>query len=244
MTSYMSPPDAPLALPTAVVQRHYPDPEAMAAGLASSVAATLAQGVAQRGHASLVVPGGSSPVPFFERLSSADLPWAKVVIGLGDERCVPVDHKDSNAALVARHLMQGPAAEASFAPLWADDAGAPLAAAQAALIALKPPFDVVVLGMGEDGHFASLFPDAAALADGLSATTPGVLLVDPPVAPHQRVSMNVAALLATRRLILQVRGAKKREVLERAAREGDPMVLPISALLTQSQVTLEVHFCA
>jgi 6-phosphogluconolactonase len=113
----------------------------------------------------LAVSGGKSPVPFFHALRSQPLDWSRVMITLVDERFVPADHPDSNAALVREHLLQDAAAAARFLPLVGDarDDVAELAAANAAY---QHP-TVAVLGMGEDGHTASLFPGATALADGL-----------------------------------------------------------------------------
>ncbi|PXX50035.1 MULTISPECIES: 6-phosphogluconolactonase [Aquitalea] len=213
-----------------------------AAALAATVAQRLEHALARDGRAVLAVSGGKSPVPFFHALRSQPLDWSRVVITLVDERFVPADHPDSNAALVREHLLQDAAAAARFLPLVGDarDATAELAAANAAY---QQP-TVAVLGMGEDGHTASLFPAAAALADGLdpSRSLP-LLTVQPLTAPHLRVSMSKAALLACDSLILAIQGAGKRQVFDQAM-QGVNDSLPISHFLLQTECPIDVYWTA
>jgi len=220
----------------------FPDAPAAADALAATVAQRLSIAISRDGQAVLAVSGGKSPVPFFHALRSQPLDWSRVVVTLVDERFVPQDHPDSNAALVRQHLLQGEAAAARFLPLAgaASDAEAELAAANAAY--LRPT--VAVLGMGEDGHTASLFPGAAALADGLdmSRSLP-LLAVQPLTAPHLRLSMSKAALLACDNLILSIQGAGKRQVFEQAA-QGINDSLPISHFLLQTECPLDVYWTA
>jgi len=210
--------------------------------LAATVAQRLAHALERDGQAVLAVSGGKSPVPFFHALRSQPLDWSRVVITLVDERFVPADHPDSNAALVREHLLQDAAAAARFLPLVgaASDAAAELAAANTAY--LRPT--VAVLGMGEDGHTASLFPGAAALADGLDMTRSQPLLtVQPLTAPHLRVSMSKAALLACDSLILAIQGAGKRKVFDQAV-QGINDSLPISHFLLQTECPIDVYWTA
>jgi len=220
----------------------FPDAPAAADALAATVAQRLAVAISRDGQAVLAVSGGKSPVPFFHALRSQPLDWSRVVVTLVDERFVPQDHPDSNAALVCQHLLQGEAAAARFLPLAgaASDAEAELAAANAAY--LRPT--VAVLGMGEDGHTASLFPGAAALQDGLdmSRSLP-LLAVQPLTAPHLRLSMSKAALLACDSLILSIQGRGKRQVCEQAA-QGINDSLPISHFLLQTECPLDVYWTA
>jgi len=212
------------------------------AALAATVAQRLAQALERDGRAVLAVSGGKSPVPFFHALRSQPLDWSRVVITLVDERFVPADHPDSNAALVREHLLQDAAAAARFLPLVGEavDAAAELAAANAAY--LRPT--VAVLGMGEDGHTASLFPGAAALADGLDmARSLPLLTVQPLTAPHLRVSMSKAALLACDSLILAIQDAGKRQVFDQAV-QGINDSLPISHFLLQTECPIDVYWTA
>lgn len=227
-----------------VQERRFPSASAAAQALADSVSGALAAALAVRTHASLVVSGGRSPIGFFQCLRDAELAWSRVWITLADERWMPEDHPDSNAALVRQHLLQGAAAAARFAPLW-NGAATPVAAIAertAALAQLPQPFDVVVLGMGEDGHTASLFPGAPGLAAALDpAGTALLAAIDPPAAPHPRLSLTVKALLGCRHIHLPLAGASKRAVYARALAQCDPLQLPISSVLCQSGVPVTVY---
>lgn len=221
--------------------------EALATALAAEVAASLAAGIATRGAASLVVPGGRTPGPFFTVLRDAGLDWSRVQVTLTDERWVPEQDSASNAAQVRASLLSGGAAAARFHPLY--DSSVPPADAPArvwdSLRRLSRPFDAVVLGMGEDGHFASLFPGDPSLAVALDPhAAPGCVMMQAPVAPRQRISLNLAALLQTRRLFVLVTGAAKRALLLDAARSGADGRWPVSALLAQRQPVTEVYWAA
>ncbi|WP_024301002.1 6-phosphogluconolactonase [Pseudogulbenkiania sp. MAI-1] len=217
-------------------------PADAAAALAEAVSAALATAIRERGEAVLAVSGGRSPVAFLQRLAQSDLDWARLTVTLVDERLVPEEHADSNAALVREHLLTGAAAAARFLPLAIvpADAAASLAAARAAY---RQP-DVTVLGMGDDGHTASLFPAAAELAAGLALPSAERLItVTPPAAPHQRLSMTLAALLASGRLFLAIQGPAKRRVFEQARQAVDD-ALPISHVLHHTEVPLDVYWAS
>ena len=144
--------------------------ETLARDLADITAARLRAAVSARGAASLVVSGGRTPAPMFRALRACELPWERVTVTLADERWVPADAADSNERMVRAELLQGAAAAARFVGLVnaAPTPEAGRAATDAALRAIPRPFDVVMLGMGNDGHTASLFPDAPALAAALA----------------------------------------------------------------------------
>lgn len=210
--------------------------------LARRVAADLAAVIGRRGHAVLAVSGGRSPVPFLQALSAEVLDWSRVCVTLVDERVVAPDHADSNAALVREHLLQGGAADAVFRPLVSVAANVDAELAQAAAQWQTP--DVVVLGMGDDGHTASLFPDAANLAEGLDPANPAALLaVVPPEAPHTRISMTLAEILRSGKLYLAIAGDNKRRVLEHASRTLSA-AQPVSHLLQQTENPLHVYWAA
>ncbi len=210
--------------------------------LARRVAADLAAVIGRRGHAVLAVSGGRSPVPFLQALSAEVLDWSRVSVTLVDERVVAPGHADSNAALVRDHLLQGGAADAGFRPLVSTAANVDAELAQAAAQWQTP--DVVVLGMGDDGHTASLFPDAANLAAGLDPANPAALLaVVPPEAPHTRISMTLAEILRSGKLYLAIAGDNKRRVLEQASRTLSA-AQPVSHLLQQTENPLHVYWAA
>lgn len=223
--------------------RECADGATLTAALTQHVARRLKEDLAQQEQAVLVVSGGKSPVPLFQALSIQTLAWSRVTVTLADERWVPPDHADSNEALVRTHLLKGRAATAQLVPLWTGDAtpeaGAP--AVCEALDALPHPFSQVILGMGEDGHIASLFPGAAELAEGLS-TTASALAVHPLHAPHTRLSLSLRALLDSRDLVLMISGEAKRRVLEVALGEGPVEALPVRAILRQTAVPVSVFW--
>ena len=221
-------------------------PNATPAALAEHIANALRSAIAARGQASLAVSGGKSPIPLFEALREQDLDWSKVTVVLVDERVVPRDHADSNTALVARHLLKGRASAARFllffrelAPTFnAEVLDALVRDAEERITSLPWPLDVAVLGMGEDGHTASLFPGAAGLAKALHGSGP-VAWTRPLNAPHARLTLTLPALLATRELVLPLLGPAKLRVYQQARLHADDH-LPISLLLHQQQAPLQV----
>ena len=166
-----------------------------------------------------------------------------MAVTLADERWVPPGHPDSNETLVRTHLLQGRAASARMVPFWTGEAtpeaAVPMAAG--ALGTLPHPFSEVVLGMGEDGHMASLFPDAVELAEGLE-TKAAVLAVHPLHAPHARLSLSLHSLLASRDIALVISGPEKKAILERALQDGPVGELPLRAILRQTTVPVTIFW--
>ncbi len=224
-----------------VTEHDFDDGAAAAADLARRIEALLAAAIAQRGVAAIALSGGRSPRPVLEALSAAPLDWGKVVVTLVDERWVAPDHADSNERLLRETLLQGAAAAARFVPMknGAANAYAGQPECEAAFAALPWPLDIVLLGMGEDGHTASLFPGAAELVEGLS-TDALTLAVTPPAAPHQRMSMSAKAILSSRHIFLQIGGEAKKAVYDRAMAGGPVEELPIRVALLQDKVPVEV----
>jgi 6-phosphogluconolactonase len=224
--------------------RRFDSPDAMAAALAEAIALELSQAIASRGHASLVVSGGRTPVLMFDRLSRERLSWNKVQVTLADERLVPATDADANERLVRDRLLQNEAERAVFLPLWQGE-GDPVESALEAISAMNRPFDVVVLGLGEDGHFASLFPRMPGLTAALDPASGSLaIFVENASARRPRVSLTLAALLDARLIILSFAGMEKREVLERALRPGPLEDLPIRAVLRQNAVPVDVYWSA
>jgi 6-phosphogluconolactonase len=216
-----------------------------AQALAEQVILALRNGLAQRGAASLAVPGGRTPQPLFHALRDTDLDWSRVGISLTDERWVPENHPASNAALVLRELLSEKATAARFYPLYneAATAAGAVAAVWSSLASLPRPFDAVVLGMGDDGHFASLFPHDPGLAAALDHNAaPACVAMRAPVEPAERISLNLAALLQTRRLFLFITGTQKRDLLLAAARRSADAPLPVASLLSQRVPMPEVYW--
>jgi len=229
-------------LPEGVSALEFKSPVLLAEGLALKVAEQLREAIDARGTAVLVVSGGRSPVAFFQSLAKQALDWSKVVVSLADERWVPVEHTDSNAGLLKRYLLQGPAAKAQFLSLYSASANLEAAAEQAdRLLAELPPIDVLVLGMGDDGHTASLFPDSPNLALALEAN--GERRCWPmlaPTVPHQRLTMSRALLASAKHKVLSISGQSKLTTLNAAVAGDDVAEMPIRAFL---QPTLEIYWC-
>ena len=207
---------------------------AQARQLAEAVAGQLHHAIATRGRALLAVSGGKSPIALFEHLRQQPLDWASVTVLLADERCVPHTHADSNTALVRQHLLQDGAAAATFVTFFdtLDAIDTLAAAANQRLAALHWPLDVAVLGMGEDGHTASLFPAAPGLDTALH-TTAHVAWVRPDAighAPHPRLTLTLPTLQAARQLHLSLAGSAKQAVYRQALAQPDA-ALPVSLLL-------------
>lgn len=220
-------------------------PQEQTCRLVQAITDALAQGIAQRGHAVLAVSGGRSPIALFQALARAPIAWPRVTLTLVDERLVPPDHADSNAALVRAHLLTGAAAQARFLPLVDDPSDLPgcVARANARLRALAQPLTVALLGMGDDGHTASLFPGAAELPSGLDPAYPlPYLAVTPPSAAHARISLSLAALLGAGRLLLSISGEAKRAVYARASAPPPSPQLPISYLIQQSRTPFDAYW--
>lgn len=232
---------SPLQLPDNVRQHLYPDAAAAAQGLADAVAQQLRAALAERPLASLMLSGGRSPIPFFQRLSRQALDWSRVCVGLVDDRWVDAEHPDSNERLLREHLLQNLAASAQLVPLKnahrEPEQG--VAEAEAAVARIPRPFDVLVLGVGDDGHTASLFPcaeetPAAMVSPRLLAAT------RPQTAPHPRITLTFPALLQSRAIYVAVTGEAKRAVIERAVALTPP--LPIGEVLLRSAAPVLVYW--
>lgn len=227
-----------------ILFRHQDLPGA-AAALADELIAVLRHGLATRGAASLAVAGGRTPVPLFRALRDAPLDWSRVAVTLTDERWVPEEDAASNAGLLRAELLQGPASAARFFPLYQGAATVDEAVDHVwqSLGALPWPMDAVVLGIGEDGHFASLFPGNPQLARALEPDgAPGCVAMLAPAAPASRISLNLAALRQTARLFLLAGGKAKHEVLVQASREGSASHWPVAALLALRHPEVEVYW--
>ena len=193
---------------------------AFAAGL---VEGTLRRALAQQKRASLLLSGGSTPGPVYERLSRSGLDWSRVDVGLVDERWVEPEDPRSNAGLVTRTLLQGPARTASLHLMKTADE-TPFEGVDGVALAydsFAAEADVVVLGMGNDGHTASWFPGARGLDEAMSleaaSSVAGIDATGASVAggmPH-RMTLTARAIAGAKLALLLVTGEEKRSVLEK-----------------------------
>lgn len=199
----------------------FDSPAAMAQAVAGRAAAILAEAVTERGRAVLALSGGSTPKLYLPALDSAFAHWDKVEAFLTDERWVPLDHPDSNEALV-RGLL--PRTHLTGLVNAAADPEAGLAETRRRLEALPQPWDLALLGMGEDGHIASLFPGTGAVHDPDPFCT---AVRDAPL--HPRLSLSAKALMRFGHRLMIISGERKLDVLSQATQDG----LPVSLLLQE-----------
>lgn len=224
-----------LNLPDGASLATYPIPDDAALALADDVAEQLSARLSVAPRASLVVSGGTTPLPFFAALREKPLDWARVDVLLADERWVPEDDAASNTRLVKEHLLQGPAAAAHYRSLKQPGATPAdgLAAAETALADLALPVDVLVLGMGTDGHTASLFPDAPELAQALDTGSHALVApMTPPSQPQPRITLTLWVLQQAGFTALHLKGADKLDTLQAACDDIDNIrEMPIRAFL-------------
>jgi len=213
--------------------------------LADEVADIINKAVSLNGKASIAVSGGSTPKGFFEALSVKDLPWKKVTVTLADERWVNIDDAASNTRLVHENLLLNKASVAKFFHL---KQGVNLSeeTLQDLNLAAKSsflPLDVLILGMGEDGHTASLFPCSDQIADALSTANTNVLMkVVPKTAPHERITFSFASLITSKNTFLHLCGESKKQILEKALSDSDIFEMPIRAFLQHPTLNTQVYW--
>lgn len=227
--------------------KRYPDPDTLASELATDIAAGLAQAIAQRSLASLVVSGGKSPAKLFERLRVQPLDWSRIYVALVDERWVDPPDPASNETLVREVLLRDRAAAARFSGLKnaapSPDEGA--VSAWKTFAGVPRPFDVTVLGMGDDGHTASLFPRSPNLHAALDAHMPaGCVAMQSPTPPQARLSMNLSAILDSRRIYLLLVGEAKWRTFSAAIGPGPVEDMPVRAVLRQERTPVRVVWSA
>lgn len=221
---------------------NYTDRITLATGLAEKVAEQLSAAIAEKGVATLVVPGGKTPGAFLEILSLADIEWSKVRVTVTDERWEPMDSPRSNYGLLRSTLLQNRAASAKLISLYREfDKPEDVADEINADVQDMLPIDVCVLGMGNDGHTASLFPDADCLALALSEDCPNaILMVDSESAGEPRVTLTARVLKNSGKVHLLISGQDKSDTLDRISNDQSNDPLPVGAVL--NGISAEVHY--
>lgn len=217
--------------------------EILVKDLAEKIMSSLSQAIEDKGYATLVVSGGSTPKALFQKLSQVDFEWEKVRVTLVDERWVDASSDLSNEKLVRDNLLINYAKSARFYHLKTDGKYAKdsVAALSVTLEKLSHELDVVILGMGLDGHTASFFPHSNELDFALS-TDDLVCATTADVDPKERITLTRSYLLGTRNLILHIEGEKKKDVFLQAARSDDVRSMPIISMMQQELPLLEVYY--
>ncbi len=221
-------------LPESVNWHTFNARDALAINLSQKIYQILSQSIIQNGQASFAVSGGRSPLIFFEEISKIDLDWSKVDLTLVDERWVNPTHSDSNELLVRKHLIKNKASNINFVPLMGSAKraieGQP--ECEKSLQKIKQPFDIVILGMGNDGHTASLFPYCDELSQAMDPkNSQKCIATTPRNAPHERISLTYSTIINAKHRILHLSGSEKLNTLERAITSKDAVEMPIYAFL-------------
>ena len=219
-----------MELPAHIRAQQYAAPAQLAQALAEDVAMWLRERINRQGRACLLLSGGRSPIAFLQALSEQVLPWASVQVSLVDERFVAPEEDGSNEALVRQYLLQGKACAAQFYPLY-QPAESLEAAVKKADQAWNLSPDIVVLGMGEDGHCASLFSGNSSLEQALSLHAGNVVAMRAPQAPIERLSLTRQALAKAPYRVLAISGQAKLATLEQALAGQDVQAMPVRAFL-------------
>jgi 6-phosphogluconolactonase len=222
----------------------------MISALQAECETALREAIEDRGEATFMVSGGSTPEPLYKALSNSDLDWESIYVALVDERWVDFEHDKSNEAFTVKHLIQNKASIANLVGMKnsAETAAEGLEDCESAYQQLAQPFDVTILGMGSDGHTASLFPHAQGLDAALNPDSEQLCAA---IIAHQsevtgaiteRMTLTLAGLLCSKSLILLITGQEKLDVLRAAQAGTDIKEMPIRAVLQQQKVPVIVYW--
>ena len=216
--------------------------ESLDIDLSHRIGQLLTQSIAENGCASIAVSGGRSPIGLFKELSKINLEWSKVELTLVDERWVNVKNEDSNELLVRKHLIINKATQIKFFPIKssAKSVKEGQISHEQVLQQVKLPFDVIILGMGDDGHTASLFPCCKELTQAMDPNNKQKCIVTKPKnAPYERISLTFSTIIKAKQLILHLRGSSKLQTFELAITLKDTKKMPIYAFTEQP---LEIYW--
>ena len=226
----------------------YDDRDEMAEAVAGDVGFVIESALDARGSAVIALSGGKTPLPIYERLARAKLDWKRVTIVPTDERIVPLGDALSNVTAIARTFLPKGARVIPIVPTATPDHKAAGRSADALMQDLHWPLDLVLLGVGEDGHTASIFPGPdfdEAVAGPKERRAVGVLPDPlPPEAPVARVTLTREALVTARALTIAVAGARKRAVIEAAIKQGPGSPYPIGRVLADVELPVDIHWSA
>lgn len=217
----------------------------LAQALAAAIAAKLDEAIRSRGHAILAVSGGTTPHRMFEVLSRQNIDWNQVTITLVDERFVPTTHERSNERLVRDLLLRNQAGVARFVGLYNPTATVETATIPAAnrISALTQPFDVVVLGMGLDGHTASFFPEGDRLDQALDPKEKALVLsMQAEGAGEGRLTLTLPIIAKAKEIFMHIEGQDKMDVWEKALAGDDQMEMPVRAVIQTAKAPIQLYW--
>jgi len=223
----------------------FSDQEALIEALSQSILENLQKAIDEKGKASLMVSGGSTPKPLFEKLRKTVFAWDKVTIGLCDERWIDVSKEESNEHFVKKYLLQEEAAKAHFIGMYCEDTDI-YTAQKICSHKIKEmlfPFDVLILGMGSDAHTASLFPENIRLEEAFDLKNQNFCIaIKPTTAPYTRMSLTRWAILGAKHIYIHFEGKEKISVYEEAIGGDDIYTMPIRSVLNQEIKEIEVYY--
>ena len=208
--------------------------ESLASDLCQNIGEILTEAIRKRGRASMAVSGGSTPIKLFKEFSLLKIDWTKIDLTLVDDRWIDPKNADSNELLVRTHLIKNKAAMVNFIPLKNDFKTAKEGQiySEKMLRKITLPFEVVVLGMGSDGHTASLFPCSEGLSDAMDLNNPKKLIsISPKTASYERISLTAKVIIESKNIFLHLNGSNKLHTLESAMEFRDSSKMPIYAFL-------------
>jgi 6-phosphogluconolactonase len=224
----------------------YDDAAEMAAAVAGDIGFIIESAVEARGGAVIALAGGKTPIPIYEKLSSAKLDWKRVTIIPGDERIVPLGDPLSNVTAIAKIFLPKGARVMPIVPNAMPDYKAAGGSADALMQDLHWPLDLCLLGVGNDGHTASIFPGpdfVEALTGPKERRALGVMPDPMPAeAPVPRVTLSLAAITSARALLIAATGKAKRDVIETAIKQGTSSPYPIGRVLAGAELPVDIHW--
>ena len=224
--------------------REFNSTEELDKNLSKYIERILKQSLQDDFQTSLVMSGGSTPKGLFQLLSNTKLDWSNILVTLADDRWVDVSHKDSNERLIKDLMLRKHAENAKFVSLKTAHTSASDGAMELEHSFPKiSSFSLVILGMGADGHTASLFPNTDSLRDGIDLNSSRQFIASKPAdAPHMRISMTACRLLAADEIIIHITGDEKRKVLDKAFSGTDAAEIPVRIILNQTKVPVTVFW--
>ena len=224
----------------------YDSVDELADAVSGDVGFIIESALDARDAALIALPGGNTPIPVYDRLTKAKMNWRKVTVVPTDDRIVPVESELSNVRMLARTFLPSGARVVPLATV-NDDYRMAGNAADARLQDLPWPPDLVWLGMGKDGHTASIFvgPDLQDSLDAPKARRAVGVMPDPlpSEAPVARVTLTRAAILSARTILITITGQDKRDLLEQAIEDGHSSKLPIGRVLAEAEQPIDIHWC-
>ncbi|MFT5690770.1 MAG: 6-phosphogluconolactonase [Oceanicoccus sp.] len=233
-----------------IVEHFFPDRKSLFSSMAEECKSILTNGILENGSATMLVSGGSTPLPLYQKLSGSDLSWSNIKVALVDERWVDDDHPGSNASFIKTSLLQDRAKEAAFVNMKTDDDTAEQGLIQCEEFykELQTPFDLTILGMGADGHTASLFPYSKGLELALDKKNESICTAiqanqsDVTGELTERMSLTISGLMKSRQLHLLITGEEKLAVYRQALSHSQEELMPISAILHQYEIPVIVYW--